>query len=116
MSHTATIDLEIKDLDVFEQSCRDLEYRFTREGTAKLYDRTIDNCSVVSIPDWNYPVAVKDGKLYYDNYNGAWGDMARLHALKRQYARNTTLQTARARGFRVQEQQVDGKIQLRLSR
>jgi hypothetical protein len=118
VSHTTTIDLQVKDEDAFAQACRDLGYEVARNASAKLFQSgsNFNDATVVKIPGWNYPVVCKDGKLHFDNYNGRWGDNAQLDKLKQRYARNVAIKTARARGFRVQEKTVDGKVKLTLTR
>jgi hypothetical protein len=118
VSHTTTIDLEIKDEDAFVQACGDLGYEVQRDASAKLFqsDALFTNATVVKIPGWNYPVVCKDGKLHFDNYKGRWGEASQLDKLKQQYARNVAIKTAKQRGFRVSERTVGGKLKLTLTR
>lgn len=119
MSHTTTIDLEIKDEAAFVEACKDLGYEVATNASAKLFQSgsSFANATVVKIPGWNYPVVcTADGKLHFDNYEGRWGDAKKLDALKQRYARNVAVKTAKKRGFRVQEHNEDGKIKLVLTR
>ena len=118
MSHVTTVDFEIKDEDEFKKTCRELGYEVTENAEVKLYqgDALYKDVIAVRIPDWNYPLAVKDGKIYYDNYGGNWGDTKQLSVLKQQYTKNLMMKTAKRKGYRVEERKVDGKIKLRLTR
>jgi len=118
MSHVTTINLEIKDMECFREACADLGYGFEVNTSVQLYQQSAcyTDATKVTIPGWKYPLAVKDGKIYYDNYNGSWGTIDKLHALKQRYARNVAVKQAKRKGFRVTEKVENGTVKLRLSR
>jgi hypothetical protein len=118
MSHVTTVDIDFKDQEAFIAAAEELGYRVEKNASVQLYQReaNYENCVKVTIPGWAYPVAMSGGRLYYDNYNGDWGDTADVHKLQQRYARNVAIKTAKARGFRVQEKTVNGKVKLTLSR
>lgn len=118
MSHTTTIELEIKSLSALETACRETATPFERDTTVRLYDGTlIEDCFAFTPGGWHYPVAAKDGKLRFDNYEGAWGDIAELNKVKQRYAVNVQKETARARGYRVREDRLsDGRVKLVVER
>lgn len=118
MSHTTTIDLEVKDLEALEEACSDLGYQIEHNVDVKLYERgsAFQNATRIKIPGWEFPVVVKDGKVHYDNYEGVWGSQDKLDALKQRYARNAAIRAAKRKGYRVTETKVGGKIKLTLSR
>ena len=58
----------------------------------------------IKFADWKYPVVVKDnGTVAYDNYNGSWGDIARLNELKAYYGLEKAKIEARRAGRSVYE-------------
>lgn len=118
MSHQTTLDTEIKDLAALESAAEHLGYRVEHNATVQLYERTArhENCTAVHIPGWRYPVAVSDGKIYYDNYEGEWGDVKQLNAFRQRYARDVAVKTAKARGYRVTETTEGGKLKIKVSR
>lgn len=118
MSHVTTIDLEIKDTGCLKDACDHLGYDYKEGATVSLYERTavFKNCTAIQMPGWNYPVALKDGRLHYDNYGGAWGNISSLDALRQRYARNVAVKEAKRKGFRVTEKVENGSVKLRLSR
>ncbi len=116
MSHTTTIELQIKSIPALKNACTDLGFSFQENTTATLFDKSQHTGFVMQLPKWNYPVIAADGKLYYDNYKGQWGDEKHLTALKQRYSVNVQKEQARARGYRVKEEQVGGKVKLTLER
>lgn len=119
MSHTTTIDLQVKDEAAFVQACEDLGFAVQTHTDAKLYQAgsRFTDVTAVRLPDWNYPVVLKDGVLHFDNYNGVWGETSHLDKLKQRYARNVAVKTARSKGYRIKETQTDdGQIKLVLTR
>lgn len=116
MSHTTTVNLEVKDVDALLQACADLGYFVKRDARVRLYDGTVvEDCISVQPPRWVYPIAIKDGAVRYDNYNGAWGDEGDVRRLKQRYARNAVVNAARRTGRRVVEEKAeDGRIRLRV--
>lgn len=119
MSHTTTIDLQVKDEAAFVQACQDLGFAVEQNTTAQLYQAgsRFTDATAVTLPGWNYPVVLKDGALHFDNYKGRWGEASHLDKLKQRYARNVAVKTARSKGYRIKETTTnDGQIKLVLTR
>lgn len=118
MSHTTTIELEIKSESALAQACQDLGVEYKANAKEKLYDGTVAEGFSFKPKGWLYPVvATADGKLLFDNYEGAWGKIEELNRIRQRYAVNAQVEVAKARGYRVKEEQtVDGKIKLTLER
>lgn len=122
MSHTATVKTEIKDVDTLRQVAEGLGYKVTTGlKEVRLFQDTErgENLTRVDIPGWSYPLVVKeDGTVAYDNYNGSWGDISKMHALQQGYAEAVTVNKAQQQGLRLLGRQLnqDGTIQLRFSR
>lgn len=90
MSHTATINIDVKDPQVVRKTAERLGYEVT-EGECRMYDGTTANGIQVKLPGWRYPVVVdteseweetlsdgttvtRKGRVFSDNYNGHWGE------------------------------------------
>lgn len=116
MSHTTTVELEIRSLSALRTACNELGYSMTEDTDVTLYDGQRFRGTKVEIPGWNYPIVISQGKVHYDNYEGRWGDPKKLDALRQRYAVNVQKETARARGYRVKEERVGGKVKLVLER
>lgn len=130
MSHVATIELEIKDLDALETAACELGLVLVRgQKTYKWYGHSVGDyplpkgftstdlgkCEhVIRIPDnaHAYEIGVcprRDGKagyiLQWDFYAGGYGMVSRVgdgaQKLKQAYASQVALKAARAQGFRV---------------
>jgi len=57
------------------------------------------------------------GRLFYDHYEGRWGDLAHLHRFRQAYGEAATRRFAHAQGFRVTRTvQADGTVRLALGR
>lgn len=142
MSHVATIDLEVKDLDALEQAAKRLGMVFHRgkpdyrwwgrhEGDfplpAGFSEDDLGKCEhVLAHPNAEYEIGIvrrRDGRpgftLLWDfidhNLVKVVGHEARH--LKREYATVVATRQAMVSGFRVQElKQPDGSVQLRCVR
>jgi len=118
VSHTTTIELEIKSLTALATACRETTTPYEQNTSVRLYDGTlIEDCFAFTPNGWKYPVAAKNGQLKYDNYEGAWGNESELNRVKQRYAVNVQKEAARARGYRVREERLsDGKVKLVVER
>jgi hypothetical protein len=91
MSHTATIDIDVKDPQVVTRTAQRLGYECQDNQEVRLYDGTVAKGTTVKLPGWQYPVVIdtdaeweetlsdgttvkRKGRVYSDNYNGRWGD------------------------------------------
>ncbi len=118
MSHTTTIELEIKSLTALATACRETATPYEQNTSVRLYDGTvIEDCFSFTPQGWHYPVAAKDGKLRYDNYEGKWGKDEELNRVRQRYAVNVQKEAARSRGYRVREERLtDGRVKLVVER
>lgn len=118
MSHTATIELEIKSHSALRAACLETSTPFEEFTSVRLFDGTlIEDCFAFTPKDWKYPVAAKEGKLHFDNYEGKWGSIDELNRVRQRYAVNVQKEAARARGYRVREERLaDGKVKLVVER
>ena len=122
MSHTATVDLELKDQGSLKKTVEDMggSVEFADEGKkikAKLYQGSKSGDMIIKLPGWNYPIVVDGGQAHYDNYNGRWGKQGTFDSMKQNYAANVATKKARRMGYNVrQATQKDGSIRLKLSR
>jgi hypothetical protein len=117
MSHTSEINFEANDLDVMKKTCEELGFGFAVNQNVKLYDGSrYDACSTVQLPDWRFPVVIKDGKLYFDNYNGHWGSTEKLHDLQQHYQAGVIAKSAARKGLRVTKKKVGDEIKVVVSR
>jgi hypothetical protein len=118
VSHTTTIELEIKSLSALATACRETATPYEELTSVRLFDGTlIEDCFAFTPQGWRFPVAAKNGQLKYDNYEGAWGDVAELNRVKQRYAVNVQKEAARSRGYRVREERLtDGRVKLVVER
>jgi hypothetical protein len=88
------------------------------EDTVTFFDGTRVTGTVLRLPGWRYPVVIDgQGRLFYDHYEGQWGDLAHLHRFRQAYAEAATRRFARTHGFRVTRTvQADGAVRLALGR
>lgn len=92
MSHTVEVDVGFTDEGILKEACDKLGIGY-KEGlhTVKQFQGNVSCKLSFQLPGWNYPVAVcEDGKVKYDNYNGAWGRIEELQKLQDQYSRCVT--------------------------
>jgi hypothetical protein len=118
VSHTTTIELEIKSLSALATACRETSTPFEEMTSVRLFDGTlVEDCFAFTPLGWKYPVAAKDGQLKYDNYEGKWGEDSELNRVKQRYAVNVQKEAARSRGYRVHEERLaGGKVKLVVER
>ncbi len=113
MSHTATVDVHVKDKIAFEKACRRLGVEYSLNDTVQLFDGATHTGVSVKLPDWKYPVVFTGGKAHYDNCNERWGSTKELDRFRQTYAVEAAKRKARLQGFKVREQQLgDGATRL----
>jgi len=117
MSHIVSIQTQVRDPVAIAAACRRLGWSQPVAGTARLFSGQAEGV-IVEVPDWRYPIVCEtaSGTLRYDNYEGAWGDPARLDAFLQSYAVEKTKIEARKHGHSVTEQSMsNGAIKLTVS-
>ena len=120
MSHTATVSAEFKDVPALRAACKRLGLPDPVLGEHRLFeDSTRHKGYAVKLNGWTYPVIIntETKQVYYDNYNGRWGDIAKFNEFKQAYATEAAKAQARKMGYRVSEQrQANGAIKLVLAK
>ena len=114
MSHIVTIQTEVRDPVAIAAACQRLKLPPPVQGTFRLFSGEATGLGV-ELPGWRYPVVCQtdNGQLVYDNFEGRWGDGARLDEFKQSYAVEKAKLEARRRGHTVTEQPLaDGSIKL----
>ncbi|MCD0458623.1 DUF1257 domain-containing protein [Roseiconus lacunae] len=114
MSHIVTIETQVRDPGAIRAACSRLQLASPTFGEAKLFSESKTGW-IVHLPKWRYPVVadVNTGTLAYDNYEGRWGDPARLGQFLQAYAIERATLEARRNGNSVSEQQLtDGSVKL----
>jgi hypothetical protein len=118
MSHTVTVETQVKDIRILEQVCQELGFGFRQinaDDAIKFYDGTSHTEGhAIDIPGWRYPVVVdSQGKMAFDNYSGRWGNESQLHVLRQKYTESVTIKTLKSRGAKFKRtQRDDGSIVL----
>jgi hypothetical protein len=117
MSHVATITLEFRDPAALADAAATCGFGLAHD-TVRFFDGTQVTGTAVRLPGWRYPVVVDgQGRLFYDDYEGQWGDLAHLHRFQQAYAEAATRRFAHTQGFRVTRTvQADGTVRLALGR
>ena len=115
MSHVATMTLEFRDPVALADAAAACGFGLTHD-TVRFFDGTRVTGTAVRLPGWQYPVVVDgQGGLFYDHYEGQWGDLAHLHRFRQAYAEAATRRFAHAQGFRITRTvQTDGTVRLAL--
>lgn len=113
MSHTATVAFEAKDPGALAQACVDIGATIRVGGRQPLtmFDGKVFEGIVIDLPTWSQPIVITaDNRLAYDNYNGAWGDIAVLEGLQNRYLRHVTVNDLEAEGIPYREYEENGEI------
>lgn len=114
MSHIVTIKTRLQDPVALRAACQRLGLAAPTHGAAQLFSGEASGF-IVQLPNWAYPAVVDTdtGQVYYDNYNGQWGDAKELGLLLQAYAAEKARIEARKAGHTVTEKTLaDGSIQL----
>lgn len=113
MSNTARIAVQFKDLLGLELACRELGAQISHRETVTFYDNTTVTGTAIRLPGWEYPIVVTDQQLFYDSYEGHWGDMATLKRLRQLYTLHTSVRTEHRLARKLlQRQERNGRIRL----
>ena len=113
MSHTVTIQAELKDPAALEATCKRLHLPQPTRGKIQLFDRVAEGTGV-QLDGWRFPICLTDrGELLYDHFGGFWGLPERLDEFRQAYAIEKTRLEARRQGFPCQEVTLpDGSVRL----
>lgn len=114
MSHIATIDIQIKNLEALAEACHDMDATITHNTTVTIYETSVTG-TAIQFPGWRFPVVLRGSELIYDNYGGRWGDGAQLKRLRQLYTVKATIRAARRMGRCViAQEERTGRIRLTL--
>jgi hypothetical protein len=119
MSHTATINIDVKDAQVIRKTAERLGHEVT-EGDYRMYDGTNVNGVQVHLPGWRYAVVIdteatweetlsdgstvtRKGVVYSDNYNGSWGDQKHMDEFTQIYGVEKATYEAELAGYSCNE-------------
>jgi hypothetical protein len=114
MSHIVEIKTEIRDERAIRAACVRLQLASPEHKQARLFSKTATGLCV-QLPGWNYPVVceLSTGSLKFDNYNGNWGEQARLNEFLQAYAVEKTKIEARKKGHTCSETRLeDGSVRV----
>ena len=114
MSHIVSIETKVRDLEGVQAACRRLQLPEPILSTVQFFNGEFTGLAV-ELPDWKYAVVcdVANGQVHYDNYQGAWGNLAHLNKFLQIYAVEVTRIEARKLGHSVSEKSLpDGSIKL----
>ncbi|MBX3427926.1 MAG: DUF1257 domain-containing protein [Pirellulales bacterium] len=117
MSHLVTITTRVRDPVALAAACRRLQLSAPQPGRHRLFTTEVEGLAV-SLRDWRYPVVcrIETGELRFDNFQGRWGEPARLDELVQAYAVEKATLEARRQGHSVVERTLaDGTIRLTLT-
>jgi hypothetical protein len=105
MSHTVTIETQVRDASAVEAACRRLGHASPLQGEHKLYSGRHTGLAV-QLPDWQYPIVcdLTSGKVNYDNFDGLWGEQAQLERFLQAYLVEKTRLEARKKWHTAVEQ------------
>lgn len=117
MSHIVSVQTQVRDPVSIRAACSRLELDEPHHGEASLFSG-VKTGWIVQLEKWRYPVVcdVGSGNVEYDNYEGHWGDRAKLDQFLQAYAIERATLEARKNGHSVTEQPLeDGSIKLTLN-
>lgn len=102
MSHTMDIQMELHDRQALEAACRRLQIKM-EYGKHQLH-ASMEEGMGIFLDGWRFPVVVKkEGVISYDNYNGYWGNIQKLHELEAFYGLEKARLEAQLKGYDYQE-------------
>lgn len=105
MSHTVTVETEVKDAGAAEAACRRLGHPLPIVGEHEIFSGRYAGLAV-RFPGWAYPIVcdLKTGEISYDNYEGNWGEQRHLDRFLQAYAAEKARIEARKKGLTCVEQ------------
>lgn len=114
MSHIVSVQTQVRDPVSIRAACDRLKLAEPHHGEAMLFSGTKVGW-IVQLEKWRYPVVcdVDTGNVEFDNFEGHWGDRAKLDQFLQAYAVERATLEARKIGHSVTEQSLeDGSIKL----
>ncbi len=118
MSHTSKVKVDhkfdTKSQALLKSACDKLKLTLLPWGKHKLYSST-ETGYAIKLPGWSYPVVLNEEGIAMDNYNGRWGDEAKLKTLLKRINAENVIKEARRKGYTVSEKELNGEIKLTLT-
>ncbi len=117
MSHIVSVKTQVRDPVSIRAACERLKLAEPHHGDAKLFSGTKIGW-IVQLKKWRYPVVCdcESGNVAFDNYEGHWGDRARLDEFLQAYAVEKAKLEARKAGHSATEHLLrDGSIKVTVS-
>lgn len=118
MSHTTKVKVEHKFdesmLTVLTEACKKQNLTLLPWGSHKLYSTT-ETGYAIKLPGWSYPIVLNTDGIAMDNYNGRWGEQAKLNKLLRRVSAEKIIRDARRKGYCITEKEIEGEIKLTLT-
>ena len=115
MSQIVSIKTEVKDAEAVKSACKRLNLEEPFFTKAKFYMGEEVTGLAIRLPGYFYLTLadLTTGQLYYDNYEGAWGDQKHVDSFLQAYAVEKAAIEAKKRGHTVFEQPLpNGSIKL----
>jgi len=103
-SHTARIKVEYADAASLQAAVAALGGTWLGHGNHRLFEGQAMGHGF-TLPGWQYPIVLQDGELSYDDYSGAWGNVADLERLKVAYTIAKAEQAALMQGWQCERTQ-----------
>jgi hypothetical protein len=114
MSHIVQIKSEVKDENAVRAACQRLGWAEPTFGDHRVF--SVNRIGLgVTAPGWQYPIVcdLNTGAVDYDNYNGSWGNPARLDEFMQAYAIEKAKIQAGLSGYTSYEEILqDGSVKL----
>lgn len=85
MSHTATVEVEVKDVAAFRKACERLKIPYELNTDVRMFDGKVVHGMAAYLPGWKYPAVFDGVKVHHDLYNEAWGKTSELDKFKVAY-------------------------------
>ena len=81
MSHVVSIKTEVRDAIAVRAACQRLGLPAPRQRTVTFFNDEATGLAV-ELPGWRYPLVcdLDEAELHFDNFEGRWGEPARLDA------------------------------------
>jgi len=105
MSHTTKCNLTVTNEAAVLRAAEVLQLRVRAGREHKLYDGTRVQGVAVDLPGWQYPAIfnTKTGTIYYDNYNGGWGQQLELDKFIQRYTVEALTEEAINKQYSIQQ-------------
>lgn len=112
MSHIVTIKTELKNFDTIKEVCKRLGLHCKQSNDINVYNTNKTGMGI-HLKGWKYPIVVnKQGVVYYDNYNGNWGNMKEYNKFVDEYSLEETLKKIKKKNLKYNIQRINNEIKI----